>query len=174
MSSSTLDLDGDEPPVTDLGHGTSALGPSDSSDTGSDIVGGPGMDEGLDDDQAREMPMTTRQGAGRDLGDPDLDSDSDRAGTGERGSSGIDSTANDQQLSIQSIDSAADEFDDPDALPEADADPDDAAARGTARIDATSDAMSDPDAAGDDDDLEDADLPDGQRPDETSVDDGAT
>lgn len=44
------------------GHGTAALGPSDSSDSGSDIVN-----------------------AGPDLGDADLDSDSDRNGTGERG-----------------------------------------------------------------------------------------
>ena len=180
MSSSTLDLDGDEAPVTGLGHGTSALGPSDSSDSGSDIVGGPGMDEGLDDDQTREMPMTTRQGAGRDLGDPDLDSDSDRAGTGERGSSGIDSTANDQKLSIQGIASAADDFDDPDAVagdtePDADTSPDDRTARAAARIDATSDAMSDPDAAGDDDDLEDdADRNDPKHSDDSAVDDGAT
>ena len=46
------------------GHGTRALGPSDSSDSGSDIAGIPG--------------------AGSAIGDADLDSDSDRAGTGER------------------------------------------------------------------------------------------
>lgn len=46
------------------GHGTRALGPSDSSDSGSDIAGIPG--------------------AGSEIGDADLDSDSDRAGTGER------------------------------------------------------------------------------------------
>jgi hypothetical protein len=43
------------------GHGTSALGPSDSSDSGSDV-----------------------QHAARELGDALLDSDSDRFGTGER------------------------------------------------------------------------------------------
>ncbi len=43
------------------GHGTAALGPSDSSDSGSDVVN-----------------------AGPDIGDTDLDSDSDRFGTGER------------------------------------------------------------------------------------------
>jgi len=43
------------------GHGTSALGPSDSSDSGSDS-----------------------QHAARRLGDALLDSDSDRSGTGER------------------------------------------------------------------------------------------
>ena len=45
------------------GHGTRALGPSDSSDSGSDVVGGD---------------------AGRQLGDAELDGDSDRSGTGER------------------------------------------------------------------------------------------
>lgn len=43
------------------GHGTRNLGPSDSSDSGSDIVG-----------------------AGAGVGDLELDSDSDREGTGER------------------------------------------------------------------------------------------
>jgi hypothetical protein len=49
------------------GHGTRDLGPSDSSDTGSDLIG-----------------------AGADVGDADLDSDTDRAGTGERASAGRD------------------------------------------------------------------------------------
>ena len=122
MSSSTLDLSGEEEPVTGLGHGTRALGPSDSSDTGSDVVGGPGMDEGLSDEQARRMPLSTTHGAGRDLGDGDLDSDSDRAGTGERGSSGLESSPVDQQTSLRpGIESAADELDDPAAIDEDDA-----------------------------------------------------
>jgi hypothetical protein len=45
------------------GHGTEALGPSDSSDSGSDVHG---------------------FGADRKIGDAQLDSDSDRSGTGER------------------------------------------------------------------------------------------
>ena len=45
------------------GHGTEALGPSDSSDSGSDVRG---------------------FGADRQIGDAELDSDSDRNGTGER------------------------------------------------------------------------------------------
>ena len=48
--------------VLGRGHGTGALGPSDSSDSGSDV-----------------------QGAAEALGDAGLDSDSDRNGTGERG-----------------------------------------------------------------------------------------
>jgi hypothetical protein len=49
------------------GHGTAALGPSDSSDSGSD----------------------------RDTVDSDLDSDSDRQGTGERGAAAQDEAARD-------------------------------------------------------------------------------
>ena len=115
MPGSTLDLSGEETPVTGRGHGTGALGPSDSSDTGSDVVGGPGMDEGLSDEQAREMPMTTRLNAGRDLGDGDLDSDTDRNGTGERGSASVDAgVANDERVTVSpGIESAADELDDP-------------------------------------------------------------
>lgn len=45
------------------GHGTAALGPSDSSDSGSDVHG---------------------FGAEARIGDAGLDSDSDRSGTGER------------------------------------------------------------------------------------------
>ena len=45
------------------GHGTGALGPSDSSDSGSDVHG---------------------FGAERRIGDAGLDSDTDRSGTGER------------------------------------------------------------------------------------------
>lgn len=56
------------------GHGTGALGPSDSSDSGSDVRGGT---------------------APADLGDADLDSDSDAAGTGERAAVGRDNTAPD-------------------------------------------------------------------------------
>ena len=121
MAGSTLDRSGEEPPVTNVGHGTRALGPSDSSDTGSDVAGGPGMDEGLSDGQARQAPLEPHRHAGRDLGDADLDSDSDRAGTGERSSAGIDTpTATDQTTTIKpGIESAADELDDPDALPDA-------------------------------------------------------
>lgn len=120
MADSTLDTTGEERPVVDLGHGTRSLGPSDTSDTGSDVTGGPGMDEGLSDEQARQAPHASRGTAGRDLGDADLDADSDRAGTGERSSAGIDApTATDQKITIApGIESAADEFDDPDAMPD--------------------------------------------------------
>jgi len=49
MAASTLDHDQSVPPTLTKGHGTAALGPSDSSDSGSDIQGGPGLnrDDGL-------------------------------------------------------------------------------------------------------------------------------
>jgi len=53
------------------GHGTRALGPSDSSDSGSDVA----------------------SNAGPDIGDANLDSDSDRFGTGERAAVGSDADA---------------------------------------------------------------------------------
>jgi hypothetical protein len=56
------------------GHGTESLGPSDSSDSGSDLADST---------------------AGADVGDANLDSDSDRGGTGERASSGRDTVVPD-------------------------------------------------------------------------------
>jgi hypothetical protein len=97
MPDSTLNTTGEGGEVKRKGHGTEALGPSDSTDSGSDIVGGPGLDtqEGLplqrgttSDPDIDAMPTT----AGPDLGDANLDSDSDRFGTGERAAVGRDST----------------------------------------------------------------------------------
>ena len=118
MPNSTLDMTGEEQPITALGHGTGALGPSDSSDTGSDVMGGPGMDAGLSDEQARRMPRRVRGTSGRDLGDPMLDADSDRAGTGERGAAGVESEGpNDTSTTVHpGIESAEDEFDDPETV----------------------------------------------------------
>src|SRR4051794_40956968 len=54
---------GDEAPaVVTKGHGTAALGPSDTSDSGSDIQGGPGLNR---DDGLMQPPGTTS--------DPDVD-----------------------------------------------------------------------------------------------------
>ena len=97
MARSTLNTPGESRPSTRKGHGTRALGPSDSSDSGSDVVGGPGLnrDGGLPLARGTTSdPDIDTQGAtaGADLGDADLDSDSDRYGTGERGAAGRDST----------------------------------------------------------------------------------
>ncbi len=93
MPDSTLDLELSTPPVTDKGHGTRALGPSDTSDSGSDLQG-PGIYEpdayviGLDTGTNEDAVHSA--GAGRDVGDANLDSDSDAGGTGERASAGRD------------------------------------------------------------------------------------
>ena len=93
---STLNRTGEQKPITDKGHGVESLGPSDSSDSGSDIVGGPGTGQTEDflplDTGTNEDADVGRRGAtaGGDIGDFNLDSDSDASGTGERASAGKD------------------------------------------------------------------------------------
>jgi hypothetical protein len=90
--SSPLARTGEQKPVVDKGHGTGALGPSDSSDTGSDVLGGPGMktelreerDFGFDQGTTSDVDVRNAPNAGPDIGDGNLDSDSDAGGTGER------------------------------------------------------------------------------------------
>jgi hypothetical protein len=82
------------------GHGTGALGPSDSSDSGSDVQGGSGLaqqvDTGLTQGTNEDTEMGTARGtAGPDLGDADLDSDTDAGGTGERAAAGRDTVVRD-------------------------------------------------------------------------------
>ncbi len=104
MARSTLNTTGESKPAVQKGHGTGSLGPSDSSDTGSDIVGGQGLnrDDGLPFQRGTTSdPDVDGAGAtaGPDIGDADLDSDSDRYGTGERAAVGRDSTeATDEML----------------------------------------------------------------------------
>jgi hypothetical protein len=118
--SSTLDPDNfPELPDRSLGkgHGTDALGPSDNSDSGSDVVGGPGFALGVDDDQLEGLERGTSEdserghgtdSAGPDMGDANLDSDTDSGGTGERASAGRDCSVRDgadiDTDSIQSFD----------------------------------------------------------------------
>ena len=104
---STLDPDNfPEGPDRSLGkgHGTDALGPSDISDTGSDVVGGPGFSANLDDDQLIHLDEGTTSDleashagdtAGPDVGDADFSGDSDMGGTGERAAAGRDTVAKD-------------------------------------------------------------------------------
>jgi hypothetical protein len=81
--------------VTDKGHGTDALGPSDTTDSASDVTGGPGtvegdvigLDRGTNEDADLRGPFQT---AGPDIGDAELDSDSDSVGTGEHLTAGRD------------------------------------------------------------------------------------
>lgn len=103
---STLDPDNfPERPDRSLGkgHGTDALGPSDLSDTGSDVMGGPGFASNLDPDQVLPLDRGTNEEeesfandtAGPDVGDADFSGDSDAGGTGERASAGRDTVAKD-------------------------------------------------------------------------------
>ena len=74
------------------GTGTDALGPSDTSDSGSDIVGADGAVDAddLDLSSGTNEDVRRARGAGADLGDANLDSDSDSGGTGERAEAGRD------------------------------------------------------------------------------------
>lgn len=95
-SRSTLDPDNfPTPPQSKLpkGHDVRSLGPSDSSDSGSDMAG-----PGLIDDDVLNLDRGTNEDteAGRDgiadagtsVGDVDMDDNSDRYGTGERMAAG--------------------------------------------------------------------------------------
>jgi hypothetical protein len=78
--------------VLGTGHTTGELGPSDTSDTGSDVTGGPGLIEGdvigLDQGTNEDAERSSKATAGSALGDRDLDSDTDSTGTGERKTAG--------------------------------------------------------------------------------------
>lgn len=97
MADSTLDPENIPEPDRQLGkgHGTEALGPSDTSDSGSDMVGiGLGVEDdelaGLDGGTTSDPDGNPFRTAGPDLGDANLDSDTDSGGTGERASAGRD------------------------------------------------------------------------------------
>ena len=90
---STLNRTGESRPDVLKGHGTRELGPSDSTDSGSDVAGGPGLRDLEPLDLERGGTSEPDQGgstAGPDIGDSDLDSDSDAAGTGENIAAGRD------------------------------------------------------------------------------------
>lgn len=104
MATSPLDpsnLSGRRDRSLGRGHGTRALGPSDSSDTGSDIVGAPGLAGqvdgfGIDRGNTNESEESSAGNtAGPDVGDANLDSDSDRSGTGETAAASRDAVAAD-------------------------------------------------------------------------------
>ena len=91
MADSTLDPEREKPAETTKGHGTAALGPSGSSDSGSDLQG-PGLaqDAGLLFDTGPTSDLERSRGAGHVVGVANLDSDSDATGTGERSTAGRD------------------------------------------------------------------------------------
>ena len=104
---STLDPDNfPERPDRSLGkgHGIDSLGPSDISDTGSDVVGGPGFAGNLDPEQMLDFDEGTTSDlemshagdtAGPDVGDANFSGDSDVGGTGERAAAGRDTVVKD-------------------------------------------------------------------------------
>ena len=104
---------------TQKGHGTSALGPSDTSDSASDIAGAPGIVEGdvigLDHGTNEDIEGRPSPTAGADIGDAELDSDSDSVGTGEHMTAGREPgiAANSDILPdhIESIPEGVDEID---------------------------------------------------------------
>jgi hypothetical protein len=93
MATSTLLQTGEQQPAR-KGHGTAALGPSDTSDSGSDVLGGPGLYDdpgiGLDRGTHEDIERDSHRSAGQDVGDTNLDSDSDSNGSGERAGAGRD------------------------------------------------------------------------------------
>lgn len=99
MAGSTLDPDNfparGRRRKTLKGHDTKALGPSDSSDSGSDMAG-PGLTEddlvGLDrgTNQDTEAGAHNIADAGPSIGDLNMDDNSDRYGTGEHLTAGKD------------------------------------------------------------------------------------
>jgi hypothetical protein len=100
--------------VTSKGHGTEALGPSDTTDSASDITGAPGLIEGdvigLDRGTNEDPDIRgSRHTAGADIGDAELDSDSDSVGTGEHMTAGRDpQTRADNDIRPDHIESISD------------------------------------------------------------------
>lgn len=96
-----------------VGHGTGALGPSDTSDSGSDLVGAAGMAKedmlDLGSGTTSDLEAGSAAGsAGPDVGDANLDSDSDSGGTGERAAAGRDAVARDgADIDVDHIDTMA-------------------------------------------------------------------
>lgn len=95
MAQSSLMHTGETPRPLRKGQGVAELGPTDSTDSGSDVRGGPGFGQ---EEQLGLSPepvtgnLEGAGGAGADIGDRDLDSDSDRSGTGERAAAGRDAS----------------------------------------------------------------------------------
>jgi hypothetical protein len=99
---STLNPDDEQRPVVkQTGHDNASLGPSDSSDSGSDMAGAKRHEFDVDDELDNHALET---------GEAELASDTDRAGTGERASADGDSTLEpDDDIDVDRIISATGE-----------------------------------------------------------------
>lgn len=109
MSGSTLNPPGESRPGTGIGHSIAELGPSDSSDSGSDVLGAvrhpSDIEDELDGHALEEGPL-------------EFGSDTDLSGTGERASADGDGNLRlDGDILPDSVESLADIADDS-ALPE--------------------------------------------------------
>ncbi|MET3132168.1 hypothetical protein AAKU55_002438 [Oxalobacteraceae bacterium GrIS 1.11] len=112
MANSSLDPDNlpvGADRVLGRGHGTGSLGPSDSSDSGSDMQGAPPTD--LDLTTARDAEDGNT--AGPEFGEVGLDSGTDSAGTGERASAGQgDELRDGADIEVDHIESFPEKLDD--------------------------------------------------------------
>lgn len=111
---STLDPDNDLPQPDVPGRDTGALGPGDSSDSGSDVAGAKRHDFDRD---------TELDNHALETGETEARSDSDSAGTGERASADGDETLSpDADVMPDRVESypSADEMDEMDEADEAD------------------------------------------------------
>ncbi|VWX62849.1 conserved hypothetical protein [Burkholderiales bacterium 8X] len=106
MATSSI-LGGDHVPVTPRGNDIDALGPSDTSDSGSDVQSDAGRAQPMDEETEGALPIAHG-------------SDSDAAGTGERASAGSEGFEDGADILPDRIgtvptdaDSVTDEVDDP-------------------------------------------------------------
>jgi len=97
---STLNPDDEQKPVVrQTGHDNASLGPSDSSDSGSDVAGAKRHEFDVD---------TELDNHALEAGEAELASDTDRAGTGERASADGDSTLEENEdIDVDRIEGAA-------------------------------------------------------------------
>ncbi len=133
---STLNPDDEQRPTArQKGHDNASLGPSDSSDSGSDVAGAKRHPFDVDDELDNHALET---------GEAELASDSDRAGTGERASADGDSTLEENEdIEVDRVIDAMGEEETQgiaDELVELDEEPVDEASEPDADLDADSDA----------------------------------
>ncbi|WP_053567733.1 hypothetical protein [Caballeronia cordobensis] len=114
MSGSTLNPPEDDGVEYGKGHGTGALGPSDSSDSGSDVQGEKRYPGDIEDELDAHAIGQSRA---------ELDSDTDRAGTGEVASAdGDNNLQSDADILPDDIEDDTRGLVDEDADPDPDAD----------------------------------------------------
>lgn len=108
MATSSI-LGGSTAPSRPRGTGTDLLGPSDSSDTGSDVQGERALSTDLDDGGAGALPA-------------ELDSDTDASGTGERASAAGTEPRDGDDILPDRVIRTADAIDDADIASDIDVD----------------------------------------------------